>query len=240
MCGIAGILNVDHAEPPGEDTLRRMLGMIRHRGPDEFGIYLGEGVGLGSARLSIVDLAGGQQPIGNEDGTLWIVFNGEVFNHVELRAELESRGHRFATHTDTEVILHLYEDLGPECLSRLNGQFAIAIYNERDRSVFLARDRLGVRPLFYTESDGRLVFGSEIKAILACPGISARLDPVALDQTFTYWSTLVPRSCFSGILSVPPGHYLLARDGRIQVDCYWQLHFGNDEDHAGDSRTGGC
>src|SRR5687768_28227 len=162
MCGIAGILNYSAA--PDEAIVRRMLGMIRHRGPDEFGIYLGRDVALGNARLSIVDLAGGQQPIGNEDGTMWIVYNGEVFNYVELRAELESRGHRFSTNTDTEVILHLYEELGPECLSRLNGQFAIAIYNEQDGSLFMARDRLGVRPLFYTRASGRLIFASEIKA----------------------------------------------------------------------------
>src|SRR4026207_2326735 len=137
MCGIAGVVEIDRSDTPSESTLRRMLGMIRPRRPDEFGIYLADGVALGNARLSIVDLSGGQQPIGNEDGTLWIVFNGEVFNYVELRAELEARGHQFTTHTDTEVILHLYEELGPKCLARLNGQFAIAIYNERDRSLFL-------------------------------------------------------------------------------------------------------
>jgi len=202
-----------------------MLGMIRHRGPDEFGIYLADGVGLGNARLSIVDLSGGQQPIGNEDGTLWIVFNGEVFNYVELRAELEARGHEFTTHTDTEVILHLYEELGPKCLARLNGQFAIAIYSERDRSLFLARDRLGVRPVFYTRSGGRLIFGSEIKAILAHPGISARFDPVALQQIFNYWSPLSPRSTFRDIHSLPPGHYLLMQNGRTEIAPYWTLDF---------------
>jgi asparagine synthase (glutamine-hydrolysing) len=225
MCGIAGILNYSAA--PDEQTVRRMLGMIRHRGPDEFGIYLGRDVALGNARLSIVDLSGGQQPIGNEDGSLWIVFNGEIFNYVELRAELEARGHKFSTHCDTEVILHLYEDYGPKCLSRLNGQFAIAIYNERDRSLFLARDRLGVRPLFYTRLNGGLIFASEVKAILAHPGISAQLDPVALDQIFTYWSTLPPRSSFRNIQSLPPGHYLLARDGHIEIAPYWQLTFRN-------------
>src|SRR5687768_8147532 len=173
MCGIAGILNYSAA--PDEAIVRRMLGMIRHRGSDEFGIYLGRDVALGNARLSIVDLSGGQQPIGNEEGTLWIVYNGEVFNYVELRAELEAPGHKCFTHTDTEVILHLYEELGPKCLARLNGQFAIAIYNERDRSLFLARDRLGVRPIFYTRAGNDLIFGSEVKAILAHPGVSAEL-----------------------------------------------------------------
>src|SRR2546422_9809067 len=132
MCGIAGILNQSAA--PDEQTVRRMLGMIRHRGPDEFGIYLGRNVALGNARLSIVDLSGGQQPIGNEDGSLWIVFNGEIFNYVELRAELEARGHQFATTSDTEVLLHAYEEFGPKCLDRFNGQFAFAIWNARDQS----------------------------------------------------------------------------------------------------------
>src|SRR5687768_16734015 len=147
MCGIAGILNYSAA--PDEQTVRRMLGMIRHRGPDEFGIYLGREVALGNARLSIVDLSGGQQPIGNEDGTLWIDFNGEIFNYVELRAELEARGHQFSTHSDTEVILHLFEDYDVDAFRRLNGQWAFAIWDTRKRRLVLARDRLGVRPLFF-------------------------------------------------------------------------------------------
>jgi asparagine synthase (glutamine-hydrolysing) len=225
MCGIAGIL--DRSTTPDELTVRRMLGMIRHRGPDEFGIYLARDVALGNARLSIVDLAGGQQPIGNEDGTLWIVFNGEIFNHVELRQELEARGHQFSTHCDTEVILHLYEDYGPECLSRLNGQFAIAIYNEQNRSLFLARDRLGVRPIFYTQAANGLVFASEVKAVLAHPGVTAQLDPIALQQIFTYWSTLPPRSCFRNVQSLPPGHYLIAQNDRVEIAPYWHLTFDN-------------
>ena len=188
MCGIAGIVNLDSAAPIEERRLRQMVAMIRHRGPDQFGIYLDDRVGLGSARLSIVDLGTGQQPIANEDGTLWIVFNGEIFNHLELRPELEARGHRFSTHTDTEVVLHLYEDEGPRCLQRLNGQFAIAIWDVRRRTLFLARDRLGVRPLFYTTVDGALIFGSEVKAILADPRVCAEADPVALHQIFTFWS----------------------------------------------------
>ena len=225
MCGIAGILNLSHGPAPEEPVLRRMLAMIRHRGPDGFGIYLGESVGLGNARLSIIDLGGGQQPISNEDGTLWIVFNGEIFNYVELRAELESRGHRFSTRTDTEAILHLYEELGPECLHKLNGQFALAIWDERERSLFLARDRVGVRPLFYTQSEGRLVFGSEIKSILAVPGVAAEFDPVGLAQVFTYWSPQSPATCFKGILELPPGHYLLARNGHLEMRRYWRLEF---------------
>src|SRR5688572_3710090 len=147
MCGIAGIVEDRSALADREQLVRRMLGALRHRGPDQFGLFVDPQAAIGSARLSIIDLSSGQQPITNEDESLWIVFNGEIFNYVELRAELEAHGHRFATHTDTEVILHLYEEMGPDCLNRLNGQFAIAIWDSRRQRLFLARDRLGVRPL---------------------------------------------------------------------------------------------
>jgi len=231
MCGIAGILNPP-CTVPADELMRGMLGMIRHRGPDQFGVYLGDRVALGHARLSILDLKTGQQPIGNEDQTLWIVCNGEVFNYIELRRNLEARGHLFTTTTDTEVILHLYEEYGPDCLNRLNGQFAIAIWDEKDRSLFLARDRLGVRPLFYTQLEGTLVFGSEIKAILAHPQVQAELDPVALDQVFTYWSTLSPRTCFRGIVELPPGHYMVAKGGRLRVSPYWRIGFPEEGERA--------
>ncbi len=232
MCGIVGTLNLNKNHLIEEAAIRQMLGMIRHRGPDQFGIYLDDQVGLGSARLSIIDLSGGQQPISNEDGTLWIVFNGEIFNYVELRPELEARGHRFMTHTDTEVILHLYEDLGPGCLERLNGQFAIAIWDSREKSLFLARDRLGIRPLFYTYADGALIFGSEIKAILADPRVRAEIDPVSLDQIFTFWSTLTPRTIFKDILEIPPAHYLLACQGHFYTQPYWRLVFPDVTEYA--------
>jgi asparagine synthase (glutamine-hydrolysing) len=225
MCGIVGICDLGGAPPVSESTLRAMLGTIRHRGPDQFGIYLDDHVGLGSARLSIIDLATGQQPISNEDGTLWIVFNGEVFNHPELRRELEQRGHRFRTTSDTEAVLHAYEEYGAECLPRFNGQFAIAIWDAGERTLFMARDRLGVRPLFYTVVGRTLVFGSEIKAILAAPGVTATPDPVALDQIFTYWSALSPRTFFQGIVELPPGSHILVRDGRITRAPYWKLAF---------------
>jgi asparagine synthase (glutamine-hydrolysing) len=225
MCGIAGMFNVSSGRPAGEKDLRQMLAMIRHRGPDEFGIYLDGPAGLGNARLSIIDLSSGQQPISNEDGTLWIVFNGEIFNYVELRPELESRGHRFATHSDTEVLLHAYEEFGPQCLERLNGQFAFAIWSTRDQTLFMARDRLGVRPLFYTLHQGDLIFGSEIKAILADRRVRAEIDPAVLDQVFTFWGPLSPRTVFRDIFEIPPGHYLLAREGNIAVKSYWQINF---------------
>lgn len=225
MCGIAGILNLTAAAPPEEGLLRSMLGTIRHRGPDEYGMYLDDAVGLGNARLSIIDLSGGQQPIPNEDRTLWIVFNGEIFNYVELRPELEARGHRFETSSDTEVLLHLYEEFGPAGLERLNGQWAFAVWNSRDKSLFLARDRLGVRPLFYTQSDHRLLFGSEIKTLLADRRVRAEIDLEVLEQVFTFWSPLASRSIFRGISEVPPGHYLMAAEGKMTVRPYWQPNF---------------
>ncbi len=232
MCGIAGTFNLKKPHPIREVDLRRMLAMIRHRGPDQFGIYLDDQIGLGNARLSIIDLSGGQQPIANEDETLWIVFNGEIFNYVELRPELEARGHRFSTHTDTEVVLHLYEEYGPECLQKLNGQFAIAIWDSRAQSLFLARDRVGVRPVFYTVADGALIFGSEIKALLADRRVAAELDPTALDQIFTYWSTLSPRTVFRHIVELPPGHYLVAQRGELKVQRYWEVQFPSAAEQA--------
>jgi asparagine synthase (glutamine-hydrolysing) len=231
MCGIVGVLNWSGSRagrhPPDVGLLRRMLGIIHHRGPDEFGLYVDHQAGIGCARLSIVDLSTGQQPIPNEDESLWIVFNGEVYNHPELRAELEQAGHRFSTRSDTEVILHLYEDLGPACLQRLNGQFAIAIWDTRKEELFLARDRLGIRPLFYTllpNSQG-LVFGSEIKTLLLDPRVEARLDPHALAQAFTFWAPLAPRTVFQGILELPPGHYMQVRAGSCTLSRYWRLTF---------------
>ena len=236
MCGIAGILNLTEGEPVHGDMIRQMLAMIRHRGPDQFGIYLSDQVALGNARLSIIDLQTGQQPIGNEDGTLWIVYNGEVFNYIELRKELESRGHRFTTHTDTEVILHSYEEFGPGCLTRLNGQFAFAIWNEQDRSLFLARDRVGVRPLFYTQTGSTLLFASEIKALLVDPRVRATIDPLAMDLVFTYWSTLSPRTSFRGVVELPPGHYAIVRDGRVTTKPYWRLSFSTEKHDGGRGR----
>jgi asparagine synthase (glutamine-hydrolysing) len=205
--------------------VRRMLQIIRHRGPDEFGLYVDHRVALGSARLSIIDLSTGQQPIANEDNSLWIVFNGEIYNYLELRAELEQAGHRFSTRSDTEVILHLYEDLGPECLHQLNGQFAIAIWDARQGTLFLARDRLGIRPLFYAQLSQGLVFGSEMKAVLLDPRVQARFDPQALAQAFTFWAPLAPRTVFEGILELPPGHCMLVREGSVSLTRYWGLTF---------------
>lgn len=225
MCGIAGVLNLHESQPVGLDTLVQMLAAIRHRGPDGVGVFRDDWVGLGNVRLSIIDIAGGDQPIGNEDDSLWIVFNGEIFNYVELRPELEKRGHRFRTNSDTEVILHLYEDIGPDCLKLLNGQFALAIWDTRRRSLFLARDRLGIRPLFYTVTGQTLLFGSEIKAILAHPEPQAVIDPQALREVFTYWSPLSPHSIFKNIMELPPAHYMMVENGEMRVQRFWSMDF---------------
>lgn len=225
MCGIVGVLNLYDPQPIPEELLRQMLAMIRHRGPDEFGIYRDEWVSLGNARLSIIDLGGGQQPIANEDETLWIVFNGEIFNYQELRPDLEAKGHRFKTDCDTEVILHLYEEYGVDCLNHLNGQFAIALWDNRQRRLLIARDRLGIRPLFYTIQNGQLIFGSEIKTLLAHPQVHPEIDLESLQQVFTFWGVLPPQSIFKEICSLPPAHYLLIQDGQMKLEPYWSLEF---------------
>ncbi len=224
MCGIVGIHSIDSSRADVNlDRLRDMMGVIRHRGPDEAGLYVDDRIGLGHLRLSIIDLESGAQPIHNEDETLWIVYNGELFNYVELREQLEQKGHRFYTTSDTEVLVHLYEEHGTECLNWLNGQFAFALWDSARQSLLLARDRLGIRPLHYTVCCNRLIFGSEIKAILAHPDVPRRLDPIALDQMFTFWTTLSPRTAFEGIHEVPPGCYLICRQGRPTVHRYWQV-----------------
>ena len=225
MCGISGIHHFNSTETVDLSVLKNMILALNHRGPDEYGLYRDHQAGLASARLSIIDLSGGQQPISNEDGTLWIVFNGEIFNYVELRPLLENLGHHFSTHTDTEVILHLYEEYGPACLNRLNGQFAIAIWDNARRSLFLARDRLGIRPLFIRQTADSLAFASEIKSFTALPDWQPHLDMTALQQIFTYWAPVSPRSAFQGVQEIPPGHYLVCQDGKISINSYWTLDF---------------
>lgn len=205
--------------------------MIRHRGPDAAGIHVDGEAGIAHARLSIIDLEGGSQPMCNEDSTLWITFNGEIFNYIELQEELLRAGHRFNTRSDTEVLLHLYEEKGEACVHSLNGQWAFAILDARNRRLFLSRDRLGIRPLFYTATDREFVFASEIKAIFAHPAIKRRLDLRALDQIFTFWVTLPPRTIFADILELPPGHSLMVdRDGARRPKRYWQLSYPTESD----------
>jgi asparagine synthase (glutamine-hydrolysing) len=207
-----------------------MVNMIQHRGPDEFGAYIDNQCALGQARLSIIDPATGSQPLSNEDETLWITYNGEIFNYIELRDELENNGHKFKTHSDTEVIVHSYEQWGKGCLDRFNGQFAFAIYSKKDKSLFIARDRLGIRPVFYTTYNGRLYFASEIKSIFCEPGISRRLDYKGLDQIFTWWTTSPPRTAFENINELEAGTYIEIKDGRFEKKQYWSMDFPTEFD----------
>ena len=226
MCGIAGIVRLADAAPPAVGEIEAMVGALQHRGPDEFGLYRDERTALGHARLSILDLKTGQQPLANEDDTLWVVFNGEIFNYVELRAELVARGHRFRTQSDTEVIVHAYETWKENAFAKFNGQFAIALWDAKRQALVLARDRLGVNPLYLCEHVGRLYFASEVKAIFAADAsIPRALDPVGLTETFTFWSVVPPQSVFAGVSELEPGHVLtVSREGRA-VHRFWQPQY---------------
>lgn len=225
MCGIAGYYRLPLAPEKRRGLLERMIGTLAHRGPDGHGTYLDGDVGLAHARLSIIDVSGGQQPMCNEDGTVWITFNGEIFNYVELRADLIARGHTFKTSSDTEVIVHLYEERGPDCVEALNGDFAFAIWDSHKQRLILARDRAGVRPLYYTVRDGAIAFASEVKALLEVPGITAELDPIALDQMFTFWFPLAPRTPFKDIAELPPAHVLVASAQGLTTKPYWRFEY---------------
>ncbi len=225
MCGIAGIHSGTMQTPEGA-LLLAMAGELHHRGPDGVGLYLDPGLGMVNTRLSIIDLAGGDQPIGSEDGRFWVIQNGEIFNHLELRKELEGRGHRFATGSDTEVIVHAFEEWREGCLDRFIGPFAIAIWDRAERELFLARDRFGVRPLFLAEPGGELVFASEAKALLRHPGLRRELDPGAILDTFTLWAPLPDRTSFPGIRELPPGCWLrVGSEGRREERMWWDLAF---------------
>jgi len=225
MCGVAGILDLESGRPVLRAELARMVDMLRPRGPDDSGFHVGDRVGLGHARLSIIDLEGGRQPIHNEERTVWTVFNGEIFNYLELRAELIARGHRFYTRSDTEVIVHLYEEHGEDFVQHLNGQFAIALWDEPARKLLLVRDRPGILPLYHTSEDGRFLFGSEIKALLPVLPAPPRLNSAALDQIFTFWAPLSPNTIFDGIQEVSPGEMVIVRDGKVSRRRYWDWTF---------------
>ena len=237
MCGIAGTLHLDGA-PADAEGLKRMVRALKHRGPDEAGVLVSGAVGLGHARLSIIDIDNGVQPMSGADGRLWITFNGEIFNYVELRQHLVARGHRFATRSDTEVLLHLYQEYGQDCVHHLNGQWAFAIWDAGQRRLFLSRDRLGVRPLFYTTAGSRFMFASEIKALFTSPRVGRAIDVEALDQLFTFWTPIPPRTFFAGVKQLPPGHSLTVCGGQLTTTCYWQLDYSEsvqtDEEQASD------
>ncbi|MBK9307224.1 MAG: asparagine synthase (glutamine-hydrolyzing) [Nitrospira sp.] len=224
MCGIAGFVTQNNV-PCDQQVIQRMIALVNHRGPDYSETYVDGSVGLAHARLSILDLGGGNQPMCNEDKTVWITFNGEIFNYIELREALIKKGHRFHTQSDTEVIVHLYEEKGESCVQDLNGQWAFAIWDSRHRRLFLSRDRLGVRPLFYTTTGEGFLFGSEIKSLFAVPSVRRTIDLEALDELFTFWVTLPPRTFFSGISELPPGHSLVLEQDEVRVQPYWALDY---------------
>ncbi len=229
MCGIAGTFHSNN-RPADHRVLRRMISSVSHRGPDGTGTYVDGSVGLGHSRLSIIDLAGGHQPMQTSDGELTITFNGEIFNYLELRHTLQQKGYHFSTRSDTEVILHLFREYGTSCVHHMNGQWAFAIWDSRAKQLFLSRDRLGVRPLFYAWAGREFVFGSEIKAVLAHPEMRAEIDYEALHQVFRFWFPLAPRTAFAGIEQLLPGHSMVVDGQRTSVFKYWDLGFSGDED----------
>ena len=236
MCGICGFVG---PAPVDRGVLARMTRVLEHRGPDDDGFHIaeyedGSAVGLGFRRLSIIDLDTGNQPIGNEDGSLQVVLNGEIYNYRELRAELIGRGHRFATNSDTEVIVHLYEELGARCVERLNGMFAFALWDEKDRRLLLARDRFGKKPLYYADLGDALLFGSELKALLQHPRCPRELDFPSLSRYLALEYVPTPRAIFDGVSKLPGGHYLLWHEGRTSVEQYWDLSFASDGDNRSD------
>lgn len=259
MCGITGAAWTADAPPLDFAVLQRMTTVLSHRGPDDAGYFhsvfapqgtdqnpamgtavspaKGPGAALGFRRLSIIDLAGGHQPLSNEDGTIWIAFNGEIYNYRELRSGLEQRGHRFRTSSDTETIVHLYEELGTDCVLQLRGMFAFAIWDGPRRQLFLARDRIGKKPLVYRHDPDRILFGSELKALLEVPGIPRKLDPVALDQYLTYQYVPHPHSILQGFNKLPPGHWALYRDGKLEVRRYWRPGFDEPESGGTSGQT---
>jgi asparagine synthase (glutamine-hydrolysing) len=226
VCGIAGFSGAAVPAEQARGELEAMIHTLEHRGPDGYGYYVAPGVGLAHARLSIIDLVTGDQPIHDSSGDVWTVFNGEIFNYLELRADLIARGHRFYTQSDTEVIVHLYDRYGDRFVDHLNGQFAIALWDAKRRRLVLARDRAGIRPLFHTRARGRIWFASEIKALLAALPERARLDVNGLVEALTYWAPADPDTLFEGVRSLPPGHLLaIEEDGRETLTRYWDWSF---------------
>ena len=229
MCGIAGIYNYPSSLGfDSELNVKKILSMINHRGPDESGVYLDNNLGLGSVRLSIVDLASGQQPMSDYTKRFWIVYNGEIFNFPELKLDLEKKGVRFRTNCDTEIVVEMYALYGAECLSRFNGQFAFCIWDKNKQELFLARDRVGIRPLFYWKKNDAFAFCSEIKGLFALDKINRQLNSEALKQIFTYWTTISPNTPFKDIFELPPGHFMRVNNSGIEINKFWELNYDHD------------
>jgi len=232
MCGIAGIIRLD-GQSVNTETIIDMLSCIVYRGPDESGVYIKNNIALGNVRLSIIDISTGQQPMCNENRSIWIVYNGELFNYIELRATLKRQGISFKTDSDTEVILKYYEKYGEKCLAYFNGQFAIAIWDNNKMELFMARDRVGIRPVFYYYQHNTFIFGSEIKSILTYPGLKAELDIQNLSGLFTFWANISPNTCFKNIFELSPGHYLKLARNKLEIKKYWELDFSPENQYKG-------
>jgi len=229
MCGICGVYNAQSNEPVSQQLIEHMTRLISHRGPDDDGAYLDGAVGLGFARLSIIDLGGGHQPMSNETGDVWIVFNGEIWNYKALRNELLEKGHQFRTNSDTETIIHAYEEYGVGCVARLHGMFGFAIWDGPRKRLLLARDRAGKKPLYYTYVDGDIIFASEIKSLLCHPRVKRQADPQALADFLSVRYVPGPATLFANIYKVQPGHWLLCGNGTLREECYWDFTFGKTE-----------
>ena len=230
MCGFAGLIDTRGERRVDEEVLKRMTSTLTHRGPDSSGYFVDHNIGLGFRRLSIIDLTGGDQPIFNEDGSVVLMCNGEIYNYLELKHTLLEKGHVFRTASDVEVLLHLYEEKGTGLLDQLNGQFAFVIYDIKQNRLLLARDQFGINPLYYTLADGCLIFASEIKAILEHPQVTRKVDLTGLDQIFSFPGLVSPRTAFSNIESLPGGHYLIVQDGVVTEREYWDLDYPNHGD----------
>lgn len=225
MCGITGIFNRSKENPHSITFLKKMVGCLCHRGPDQSGIYYDDHICMAQSRLSIIDLPKGAQPIHNEDKTLWIIFNGEIYNYIEIKKDLLTKGHRFHTNSDTEIILHIYEDEKENCLRKLNGQFAFVIWDSKKKELFAARDSVGKKPFFYTIFNQNFYFGSEIKSIFACPEIKREIDLNSLNQIFTVWTTLPGKTLFKDIFELPAGNFLKISTDSFSVTQYWDYNF---------------
>ena len=232
MCGIAGIFNYhSNTEPSTEQNVKNMLALINHRGPDESGVLVDENIGLGSVRLSIIDLSSGQQPLSDSSGRYWIAYNGEVFNYKELRADLVRKGIQMKTNCDTEVVVQMYALYGPDCLKQFNGQFAFCIWDRDKKELFLARDRVGIRPLYYWHQNNSFAFCSEIKGIFALNNIERALDTESLSQIFTFWTTLTPKTPFKNIVELQPGHYMHVKAEGIEINQYWSMNYATETEN---------
>ncbi len=230
MCGICGIFEPGRETAIDPTRIRAMSDTIRHRGPDDEGCYTAPGIGLGFRRLSIIDVKGGHQPLSNEDATVWITFNGEIYNFEELNKQYLSTGHKFKTRCDTETIVHLYEELGEECFAQLRGMFAIALWDGRRKRLVLARDRIGKKPLFYSWDGRRLVFGSEIKAIWEAGGVSKEFDVEAFSDYFSFLYVPAPKTIYKNVKKLRPGHYLVVEGSNIREVPYWDIRFDEVQD----------